>query len=256
MKNIINEIKPTRTLLEYLQKQGVDKFASFGDGALLNTRCFPLAGVETIGAVMFIDLPGYSEISSKITPAESAYLINHFFAWFEGSGGIRYGGIVDKFIGDEIMMIFLPTECEEIPEIAALKTARDMLEEDMYNFKPRIGIASGDLIIALIGTERNPSVSAIGHTVNLAARCTNDISIHSIRMATEDKKITEGIFDSEIWKIEELKLFKPKNMDIVKVLDIIRLTEWVPQFNKLDDVKTAVQKAREMRVIVQDKYSE
>ena len=46
-----------------------------------------------------------------------------------------------------------------------------MLENDPYAFSPKIGIASGIFAISIVGTTETYDITAIGHTVNLAARC-------------------------------------------------------------------------------------
>lgn len=149
-------------LLEYIVKCGVQKCVIYSDGALIDPVQFPLAAVETEGAVLFADLPGFSGLTAQMGAMEAAYYASHFFAWFEGEAGRCYGGIVDKFIGDEVMMVFTRSECRMPPFRAALCTARAMLGFDPYAFEPKIGIAAGPLAVALI---RDP-----GHTHGVSHR--------------------------------------------------------------------------------------
>ena len=74
-------------LMDYLKEQGVKNIASFSDGALLNPVKFQLAAIETRGAILFADLPGYSKLSQELSPVECAYMVSHFFSWFEGEAG-------------------------------------------------------------------------------------------------------------------------------------------------------------------------
>ena len=117
------EILGKNQMLEYLMKCGIRGFATYSDGALFNPVMFPVGAVETDGAVLFADLPGFSKLATDLSPVECACYASHFFAWFEGEGGRRYGGIVDKFIGDEVMMVFPRNKCEIDPLEAALRTA-------------------------------------------------------------------------------------------------------------------------------------
>ena len=93
----------------------------------------------------------------------------------------RYGGHIDKFIGDEIMALFgAPIAHENDPE-RALRTALDMmttLEQFNLEYADKIpkplalhfGINSGLVIAGGIGTSKRQDYSVMGDTVNLAAR--------------------------------------------------------------------------------------
>lgn len=237
-------------LAKYIRKNGIKKVAWCDDGAPINPVKFPIAGLETQGAILFADLPGYSKLSQGLNPMECAYLTNHFFAWFAGSAGRMYGGVVDKFIGDEVMLVFLPSAEGLTPLDAAMQTARAMLADDHFGFDPKMGIASGPLAIALVGTEWTYAASAMGNTVNLAARCcASTRGNHSIRIATSDVQCVKHIFEDNIWRVSPPKLFAPKNMTPVKVVDVERVTKWIPNFDYLDQVKRNVKKARMMGAI-------
>jgi class 3 adenylate cyclase len=111
-------------LSEYLSRYGPSKVEVCADGAPLNPVRFPVASIEVVGAILFADLTRYSRIARDLTPTECAYLVSQFFAWFEGEAGRHYGGVVDKFIGDELMMVFLPENSSRSPLEAALRTAK------------------------------------------------------------------------------------------------------------------------------------
>lgn len=242
-------------LLEYIVKCGVQKCVIYSDGALIDPVQFPLAAVETEGAVLFADLPGFSGLTAQMGAMEAAYYASHFFAWFEGEAGRCYGGIVDKFIGDEVMMVFARSECRMPPFRAALCTARAMLGFDPYAFEPKIGIAAGPLAVALIGTQATRTVSAIGRTVNLAARCVQSAGgPKSIRVVTDDLTIISELFQDQIneWDVQGPTSFKPRNMDPVQVVDIYHKVKQVPNFDFLHDVHEMVKFARDHGVVIRD----
>jgi len=236
------------TLAGYLRRCGIRQVATYSDGAIINDIRFPLAAVEADGAVLFADLPGFSKLSVELGPVESAYYASHFFAWFEGEAGRRHGGLVDKFIGDEIMMVFTRGMCETTPLEAALLTARAMLSLDPYGFYPRLGIAAGPLAVAMIGTETTQNVSAFGHTVNLAARCVASPSKkHDLRVATGNRELIDQLFDEQVntWRVTGPLTFKPKNMHEVEVIDIGHKGFWTPNFDFRKEVSEMVQYARD-----------
>jgi len=59
-------------------------------------------------------------------------MVNHFFAWFEGETEEFYGGLIDKFIGGEIMIVFLQDICKKPPLETAMYVAKKMLEKRSF----------------------------------------------------------------------------------------------------------------------------
>jgi class 3 adenylate cyclase len=241
-----------RTLLEYLKSSGLKNVASFSNGALVNPGRFSVAAVETDAAILFADLPGYSRMATEIDGVECAYLVSHFYTWFD-QGAKPYGALIDKFIGDELMLVFPADECEGEPLRAAIHAAHAMLDGDAFGFSPKIGIAHGRVTIAIVGTNDAMSVTALGETVNLAARCVQGLETQTIRVATEDTKLAASIFDtqSQRWSICGPCGFTPKNMDKTQVLIIERNTVFVPQFNYREDLRKAATFARENGAVIE-----
>ncbi len=242
------------TLFQYLKDGGLERVATFSDGSILNPGRFPVAGIETFGAVLFADLPGYSKLASTLDGVECAFLVSHFFTWFDEETK-NLGGIVDKFIGDELMVVFPASESDSSPMESALIAARSILANDSYNFAPKIGIASGQIVVAIVGTANLMSVTALGEAVNLAARCVGKVGApKTIRVATEDAGIIEKVFESETyyWQIEGPTTFKPKNMRTIKVFDITRKSEFIPQFDYVQDIKNGAKFARDHGAILSD----
>lgn len=239
-------------LAEYLTRQGITKVAFCADGALLNPVRFPVASLEVEGAILFADLTGYSRAAAHLTPAECAYLVSQFFAWFEGEAGRPYEGIVDKFMGDELMMVFPADVCSLSPLEAALRTAKAMLANDPYAFEPKIGIAAGPVAIAVIGTESTGSVTAMGSTVNLAARCVQTVAMpNAVRVAIPDIDIVRAVFaDQSYWEVSRPATPNFRNVGLTEVVDIKRQTVFVPMFDHYDDIRRAVKEARKLGVIV------
>lgn len=240
-------------LLEYLKRFGPERSITFSDGSPRQPVRFPMAAFETYGAILFADLPGYSKLAGQLTPAECAYLVNHFFAWFEREAGRLYGGIVDKFIGDEVMVVFPQAGARNLPLVAAMQTASALLAHDLYGFNPKIGIASGEFAIALVGTQETATVSAMGQVVNLAARCSGSAEAHSVRIATDQVQPVRDVFAGDRWEIRLPELFEPKHMAPVHVVDVKHTTKWEPTFSYLLEVREKVKEARARGAIRQDK---
>ena len=129
-----------------------------------------------IVTVMFADLSGFTAMSERMDPESVRSLMNdcfrHLVPVIE-----KYGGTVDKFIGDEIMALFgAPAAHENDPE-RALRAALEMREAIATFNVPRgldlelhFGINTGPVIAGGVGSTRRRQYSVLGDAVNLASR--------------------------------------------------------------------------------------
>jgi adenylate cyclase len=143
-------------------------------------------GERQVYSVFFSDIAGFTGISEKLTPKALVNLINAYLS--EMSGPIEDGqGVIDKYIGDAIMAYWGPPftpDNEHAPAAcrAALEQQRRIvdfrqrigeitgLRRDVPDISMRIGIATGDVLVGSVGSERTRNYTVIGDTVNLAAR--------------------------------------------------------------------------------------
>src|SRR5437016_2604485 len=67
---------------------------------------FPVRGREIDATVVFADITAFTSRTLELSPTETLILVNNFFAWISAEA-LRGGtGIVDKYIGDELMIVF------------------------------------------------------------------------------------------------------------------------------------------------------
>lgn len=166
-----------------------------------------LRGERKQVTVMFADISGFTAMSEKLDPEEVRSTIN---ACFERLGAAidRYGGHIDKFIGDEIMALFgAPLAHENDPE-RALRAALDMMTA-LADFnrehagqlpKPlalHFGINSGLVIAGGIGTAQRQDYSVMGDTVNLAARLEDLSEAGEILVGEATYRRTAPMFEFE-----------------------------------------------------------
>lgn len=122
-------------------------------------------------SVMFCDLKGFSSYTHTRNPEVVLEDLNRFYHVMEKliEG---YWGHIDKYLGDGIMCEFgAPVDYEQHSlqaVVAALMMQKKFMEEK-FPWKLRIGIASGESIVGMLGSRRR-SYSAIGEVVNLAKR--------------------------------------------------------------------------------------
>jgi adenylate cyclase len=183
-------------------------------GATLSRYVSPLAIAELEGhdtrtagdrtrtaAVMFTDLVGFTRASEELPPAEVARLLHRFHGCVERIAG-DHGGVVDKFIGDAVLVVFGMSEGSLSDAADALTCARRIVEElegwqteagraSGLGLACGIGIDYGAVSIAEVGGSAHAQVTVAGDTVNVASRLealTRDWSTKII--------ISDAVFDA------------------------------------------------------------
>jgi len=153
---------------------------------LLENRLAATGGEKKVMTVFFSDLVGFTQMCESLTPDGVVRFLNHYFTVM--SEPIRErNGILDKFIGDAIMAYWGPPftgEAEHaalaclsaLEQKARMRAFRAALP-DILGFRKnlphvdvRIGLATGELTVGNIGSERAKGFTVIGDTVNLASR--------------------------------------------------------------------------------------
>jgi class 3 adenylate cyclase len=164
----------------------VDGLLDDGWGAL-----FPVKGREIEAAILFIDISGFSRRTLDLTPTETLIYVNNFFAWVTAEALAHRPGIVDKYIGDEMMVVFAREFGSEDPFRDAIQCACAMTEHDSLSYCPHIGVAAGPVTVGYVGTPLRYNCSVFGHPVALAARCASIKSVNGYSSAV--------IFPAENW---------------------------------------------------------
>jgi class 3 adenylate cyclase/tetratricopeptide (TPR) repeat protein len=126
--------------------------------------------------VLFADLSGYTAVSERMDPESVKALVDGALRRL-GEEVSRYGGTVDKYIGDNVMAIFGAPVAHEDDEERAVRSALGMqgaMEEinaaltarHGASFRLRVGINTGEVLAGAVGD----GYTVIGDTVNVAAR--------------------------------------------------------------------------------------
>ena len=130
--------------------------------------------------IVFIDIRGFTKLADQLDPEKAIEIINNIFEPIVGLID-KYGGSINKFLGDGLMAIFgAPFSHEDDPERAARASLEIMksIEENgkikignkVKNLKARMGINTGLCISGEIGSASRKEFTVIGDTVNLASR--------------------------------------------------------------------------------------
>ncbi len=127
-------------------------------------------------SVLFSDIRNFSTISEKLNPEEIVKVINVYFD-LQTRIIESYNGVVDKFMGDQIMAVFqgenmadntLRSAVEIQQQIKQLNTER--LAKGLVILETGIGINSGPAVMGNMGSTHRMDYTVIGDVVNVAAR--------------------------------------------------------------------------------------
>jgi adenylate cyclase len=140
----------------------------------------PGLGIEREVAVLFADLRAFTRLSEGRLPYDVVFVLNQYFR-ATGEAIEAQGGRVDKFIGDGIMALFGVDQDPQAACRQALAAARAMglaleqLNQELAHDLPEplrigIGLHVGPAILGDMGYGRASSLTAVGDTVNVAAR--------------------------------------------------------------------------------------
>jgi adenylate cyclase len=176
--NYISELLERRRITgvfsRYVAPQVVDKLLEGGEKAL------QLGGSRREITVLFVDIRGFTPLSEAAAPEEVVEILNEYLT-LVAQCIFQYGGTLDKFIGDAAMAIFnapldLEDHCFKAVQAAwAMKEGAVPLQqrlEEKYGRTVRfgIGVNTGPAVIGNIGASFRMDYTAIGDTVNTAAR--------------------------------------------------------------------------------------
>lgn len=138
------------------------------------------SGAKHTATVLYSDIRGFTSMTERSQPEEIVNMLNEFFEVMVQII-FDYEGILDKFIGDEIMAVWGVSMAKEDHAQRAACCALDMMkaleslnetrrERSQAPVQIGIGIASGEMIAGYMGSTQAMSYTVIGDTVNLGAR--------------------------------------------------------------------------------------
>ncbi len=138
-----------------------------------------LQGERKQVTVLFADVSGFTSISERLDPEEVHALMNKAFERMLAAIH-RYEGTVNQFLGDGLMALFgAPIAHEDHARRAALAAGemqralgeyREALRPRGIDFRVRMGLNTGMVVVGAIGDNLRMDYTAVGDTTNVAAR--------------------------------------------------------------------------------------
>ena len=172
-----------------------------------NPESLKLGGERKYCSFLFTDVRGFTSLSERLEPEEVTEIMNKALT-IQANAVKKYGGMVDKYIGDAMMAIFnAPVDIdmhEDRAILTAIEIKRQMLNANL-GIEIGIGINTGYAVVGNMGSDTRFDYTAIGDAVNLAARLES-----STKEVGEDIVIGyETIKNTNIY-VEKLKSIKVK----------------------------------------------
>ena len=188
----------------------------------LGGATFPIKARELEAAVLFADISSFTATTAALDPVSTLAFVNTYIAWITTEALADTKGVIDKYIGDEVMVVFSPDMGSEDAVGEALHVAQRMIETDLLDFRPHVGIASGQCAIGVVGTPVRYQCSVFGAPVALAARCSKESVGAAITLPTDDwseREVAKLVDDEHAWSIEERNV-EPKGLGQVSVTQL------------------------------------
>jgi class 3 adenylate cyclase/tetratricopeptide (TPR) repeat protein len=154
---------------------------SLQPGSDADPRVLPTLAERREVTVLFVDLSGFTALSEEVDPERLFLVVNRLFA-LVGEVADRWGGVIDKFMGDAALVVFgAPRTVEGAPARAVscaleiqerVRTAGAELARSDSRIDLRVGcsIAAGTVISGVVGSPSRCDYTVLGDAVNVAAR--------------------------------------------------------------------------------------
>jgi adenylate cyclase len=196
-KKTKEEIELREKLSRYVGGNLVEKLIQSKDDVFLENERREVS-------VLFADIRSFTTIAERMAAEEVVALLNEFFNLMVDII-FKHNGILDKFIGDQLMAIFglVPsTNHHSFDALISAIAMQDATEELMRErskqgketFGIGIGINTGSAIVGNVGSENRINYTAIGDPVNIAARLQQIAKGGEIIIGQETHLQTKGQF--------------------------------------------------------------
>jgi len=160
-------------LSRYVGNNLVEKLMSSKNGALLETE-------RRRVTVLFADIRSFTMIAEQMSAEQVVFLLNQYFSIMVDII-FKNNGLLDKFVGDQLIAVFGLVEDSGNASENAIRTAIEMQEATEAIMRKRepvnqelfdigIGINTGVAILGNIGPSNRMDYTVIGDCVNVAAR--------------------------------------------------------------------------------------
>src|SRR6266545_1270881 len=147
--------------------------------------------------VLFADLVGFTSRAEQLDPEDVRATLAPYYARLR-SELERFGGTVEKFIGDAVMALFgAPVAHEDDPEraVRSALAIRDAIAEDDADLQVRIAVNTGEVLVALGAQPSAGEGMASGDVVNTTARLQSAAPVNGILVGEKTYRAARAAID-------------------------------------------------------------
>jgi adenylate cyclase len=145
-------------------------------------------GAEIEVSVLFADVRGSTGLAEATSPAKFRKQLQAFYdvAW---KAIPNWDGIIDKFLGDGVMALFIPAIAGEMHAARAIAAGQELIAGVASLPEPRLpvgaGIHSGVAYVGIVGSAQDRDFSALGDVVNVAARLGSEANAGELLVSSD-----------------------------------------------------------------------
>ncbi|HDZ26132.1 MAG TPA: adenylate/guanylate cyclase domain-containing protein, partial [Candidatus Aminicenantes bacterium] len=231
---------------------------------ILTTRS-SIEGERKLVTVLFADVANYMSMSENLDPEEVHQIMDGCFKILMGEIH-KYEGTINQFTGDGVMALFgAPVAHEDHAQRAchaALSIQKAVGEYEQkikkdhgLDFKMRVGLNSGPVIVGAIGDDLRMDYTAVGDTTNLASRMEGMAGSGAVMVSTDTYKMARDFFVFEsVGKVPIKGKEKPQEAyELIKASEVETrieaaaargLTKFVGRGQEMQVLKAAFEKAK------------
>ena len=174
-----------------------------------------MVGERRIITMLFCDVKGSTAAAEKVDPETWTDIMNGIFEYMIRPV-YKYEGTVPRLMGDAILAFFgAPIAHEDDPQRAVLagleiqegikEYAEQVQVKHGIEFRLRVGINTGLVVVGAIGSDLRMEYTAIGDAINIAARMEQTAAPGTVQISEETYKLVMPFFDFEVLGEVEVK---------------------------------------------------
>lgn len=198
------ELEKRHHLDRYLAPQIVENILT-GNHTLLETR------KRMVVTIFFSDLKGFTEMADRLPADRLSAVLNEYLSDMADTA-FSFGGTVDKFIGDAVMVFFgapvesqAASQAEQCVRMAIAMQERTRILSERWRkqglldagLTSRMGIHTGEATVGAFGSHSRVEYTAIGKAVNLASRLEGKCTPGRILLSRDTWSLVADKFRSE-----------------------------------------------------------
>ena len=156
----------------------------------LDKKTDVLKGEKKNISVAFVDIRGFTELTSEMAPEKLVYFLNKFYS-IANTAAKNTGGIIDKLLGDGVLVLwgvhgeYSDKESRALEFFDRLKEGLIFINDESFDFdfpelKIGVGMSSGEAIVGTLGDDIKMEYTAVGPVVNLASRLEELCKVHRV----------------------------------------------------------------------------